>query len=229
MKNRKENNKRPLVIVFLLLVVFGIVYGGITFLKNKPEAPLRQEDSDYRPGEKTTIIYYTPDYTENIYKDPEFLDKISSYFLKYTDGGVSYYLTEGDFQRYDDYVNFFQYYFNIIRDGDAALYNKAFADEYYQNGHAEKESFTMQKIYDIEIERLYVSVNLDEDDYRNVLERGIEPVPYSVKYKIMENNGTFRLGVGSDIHQEQIYLMGVFGGEVKILDILTPNIIYKYR
>ena len=77
----------------------------------------------------------------------------------------------------------------------------------------------MQKLYDIEV--LYQATLEMEFQGKN-----IEVLDYVVRYKIMENNGTFRKGLPSDVWKPQHYLVSYIDGELKILNIIDIKFHY---
>ena len=74
----------------------------------------------------------------------------------------------------------FYNYFECVIKGEYSVYPAFFSEEFKENAIL-PEKFTMQKLYDI-------SVTLES---RQPYENGFVEL-YSVRYSIMDNNGTFR-------------------------------------
>ena len=192
---------------------------------NEELKPKKNNNPEYNPVE-TTILYHKADFSENIYDDDVYLDLLGPYVMHYKREGVEVSLTENDIERQGIWAEFFYDYFETVKNGDNATYNSYFFDEYY-NTHSEMNEFTMQKVYDLRIEELNVSLNLDPEEYSWVNKKGLESVCFNVKYKIRQNNGTFRMGVSSDTYQSQLYILALDKkNNVKIIDIVAYSPTY---
>ncbi len=143
---------------------------------------------------KVEYKFATPDYDYDIFEDEKYLDK--NRLIEYTDGAVSRLITD-DPSLYGVGVEFFSDYFDAVINGDVDAYNAMFTDE-YKKEHGAKSEFTMQKIYNITLEKLSENV-IEEGAYK-----GVKRYTYRVTYMIMDNNGTFRSDMGSDAAVPQI-------------------------
>ena len=129
--------------------------------------------------------------------------------------------TEEDVETAGDFVNFFYDFIETVKNGDNNTYNSYFFDEYYKT-HTKMNEFTMQKIYDVHVEEVKVNVNLDPEEYSWVSEKSLEPICFNLKYKIRQNNGSFRLGVSSDAYRPQLFILAYDkNGDIKIIDIVA--------
>jgi hypothetical protein len=84
--------------------------------------------------------------------------------------------------------------------GDTDTYNSLLSDS-YKNKHGEKEAFTMQMLYDMEVifkEHYYLN-----EDTANQIEVAI----FDVGYRIMMNNGTYRNNLTSDSRRDMKYTL----------------------
>lgn len=101
-----------------------------------------------------------------------------------------------------------------IIDGDADTYNTFFSDIYYKENE-EKSAFSMQKLYDILITEYSISEETSENGgtYKEYI--------YELKYKIRNNNGSFRSDLGSDNVRTQYFLITNRSGKLEIDGIYT--------
>ena len=90
---------------------------------------------------------------------------------------------------------------NSIIEGDADKYNSMFSEEYLKkNASTVRERFTMQMLYDIVVSKHYT-------------ESG---AVYSLEYKIMKNNGSYRSDMPSDCSKTQYFAISDHNGELLI-------------
>ncbi len=190
--------------LFLCLVVLNLLFdsGLLTSLFRKKPAP----------SERTPVFLFNPDYDENIFEDEAYLDL--NRYIFYTEGALSVYLAgENDFAAMGPAAAFFGDYFDAVIRGDAARFNACFTAEYLAE-KGEKDRFTMQQLYDIEVTKLseYL-INEDTADPITVME-------FDVSYRIRRNNGTFRDDLESGAARPQVYqLYRSLTGEILIQSI----------
>ena len=106
----------------------------------------------------------------------------------------------------------FEVMYNVIRainEGDHLAYNELMGDS-----KLEEKSFTQQQIYDIVIQ-VYSKTAMTG---KNNLEY-VEYV-YKVKYRIHENNGTYRNDIVSDVARPQYFVVNDSTGEFLVMDII---------
>lgn len=142
------------------------------------------------------VSFAVADYSENIFEDPEYLAQIRD--IRYTEGAQSTIITDGNFSQYGVGVELLHRYLEAVINGDAEALPGFFTEDYKKNNKLPKK-FTMQKIYEPEIE-LY-SKNIINEGKPNQMTR----YEYIMRYRIMDNNGTFRSDVGSDMAVPEIY------------------------
>lgn len=217
--------KKLFVIAFLLIVavVFSVIY------LNSSDAPVVEDETQeekYDPVEKT-IIYAVADFSENIYDDKSFLELIEPYLMFYKIDNVEYSLLDSEVEKMGVWAEFFAQFLDVVRRADHNAYNDMFFDGYY-NTHRKIGEFTMQKVYDLHVEELKIMPELDEKEYAWVTEESLTPKYFNVKYKIKDNNGSFRLGVESDEYKPQLFILSQnSNGEVKIIDIVEFAPVYS--
>lgn len=140
--------------------------------------------------------FYEADYDRNILEDPAYqrLDR-SVRYLEYDSGEP---LTEENYRTLGVASAFFYEYFDAVIRGDCDTY-RSFLTPYYIKEFDPPERFTMQMLYDIEVNRTQRPSTAEFQG------RTVTVHYFSVKYKIFENNGTFRKDVGSNISTTQYY------------------------
>ena len=172
-------------------------------------------------GEDTERVidynFYPPDYDENIFEDPEYLSLIESGFMQYHDSttGVTSGITRENAEKHNGEVKFIVDMLYKIIYGDHRGYNEFFSKKYYE-AHTPKESFTMQKIYDVLI--TYVSSEKITSDDGSEYTKYV----YMLEYKILHNNGTFRKDIGEG-SKRQYFTINNSSGELLIDSITTVN------
>lgn len=141
------------------------------------------EYEDYR--------FYEVDYNANILENELYL--CCSRGIKFSDENTEYVLNETNSANISPSAKFFYDYINCIINGDFENYPSFFTEEYINNENSDiPEKFTTQGLYDIYID-LYAPAT------RRVVD-GVELSceVYEVRYRIFENNGTFRRDILPD-------------------------------
>lgn len=139
-------------------------------------------------GEDTSaappLIYFEePDFDENIFDDPEYLDKDRLVWVLYEGIGTGIDITsETDRATQSHAVNFMFDFIEAQIHGDTDGYNACFSDAYLSK-NGKKSAFTMQKLYDIKLEQYGAAVKSDDGGYDYI---------FILRYKILNNNGTLR-------------------------------------
>ena len=195
-QDKKRAQKRGIIIAFSVMIAIILIrYIGvpamgqlITYL----ESHKSNYSSDYMDRIKS-LSFYPADYDEDIFTDEEYMAQ--NRYISYTKGMNTFTITDDDYDAYDPTVGFFADYFNTVINGDYENYNSYFSEEYFKN-QSNKERFTPQKLYDIEIKNKSTTIN-EEDGSTSYI--------YYVDYKIMKNNGTFRNDMESDSIRTLVY------------------------
>lgn len=212
-EKKKADKKKAMTFVIVLAILFVLLL-GLNILssmdlgdKFKGLFGLDTEAETKRP---TSILFYVPDYEENILEDPEYLSL--NHFITYTENNSTSSLPEDtDFSKYGEGLALLNECLQAAIRGDDEGYNACFTDAYFEE-NPEITEFTMQRIYDIEIDLLSSTLL-----YENTPDETMR-YEYRVKYKIQKNNGTFRWDFGSDVSKPEIYEIVVpdSTGEAKI-------------
>ncbi|MEA4832043.1 MAG: hypothetical protein VB118_05435 [Oscillospiraceae bacterium] len=164
-----------------------------------------------------SVEYYEANYDENIFEDKDYMSLVRDIY--YTTGGYTELLDKAGCESKGKDAVFFREFFDAIISGDADTYNTFFMKNYFETNEKD-DSFTMQRIYDI-------SVTVREDTETELNGAKIKCSNYIVSYKIMKNNGTFRLGIPSDTVKPQLYRLIEENGKLKIHSILEIKTIYE--
>ncbi|MGM9658216.1 MAG: hypothetical protein ACI3W9_04420 [Eubacteriales bacterium] len=172
--NRKKLLKKIFIasgaLLFGAVLVTLILWGVAALLSEKV-------DSSALRGE-TGVSLADADYDEDIFFDASYTSKNRNVY--FTFDGDSEYITSDNYSESYVTARMFYDYFQAVINGDYSVYPSFFTDSFF-NSYTVPEIFTMQKIYDI-------SVTLES---RTANDTGWTEM-YSVRYRFMDNNGTFR-------------------------------------
>ena len=210
---QKEKRKKILVIAacgvlgaFVILGALALALPAIDgFLKDKRRSELEQMT-------RRTYIYPEPDYTLDIFEEPAYLSLDRNVWV--SDTMVKTVITYDNYDEYPEEMQFMYDVVNMIIRGDFIEYNKIFTADYVKKaGSALKERFTMQQLFEIEIE------------YADFGELDNDIIYYDIMltYRIRNNNGTFRndLDVNDDGSLPVVYKVITDGRSMKVADVLT--------
>lgn len=146
-------------------------------------------------------LFYPADFKENIYEDEDYQELMRGNYLSYCDSdtNITYGIVRGQTSQYSADVSYMVEHIYAIIEGNHEAYNACFSDAYYASGRKPKEPFTMQKLYNILINRMSVETVSDTTgNYTKYV--------YAVTYQIYENNGTFRRDIGDGAKTQYIVL-----------------------
>ena len=145
--------------------------------------------------------------------EKEYLKLFTDIFFEY--GGMGTYITDDNYLDFEDQAQFFKLYIDAVMDGDVEAYLELFAPGFFEED--EKISFNPQKLYDISItfNSENSDITLGEVTY-NTVEN------FTVKYKIFNNDKTFRSDMPSDAVKPQVIQIARVNGEYKIINIINP-------
>ncbi len=196
------------IVVAVIVLMIAASFGMDFYLQKKAE----------ENAQKVHLDFAAADYEENIFEDQEYLALIEKGFIDYTDYATN--ITLGiDYASAIDHgedVHFMVDYIYAIIAGEAEEYNKFFSDEYYKKNEP-KEKFTMQKLYEVNISKVSVAQKSDKSG------NTYNEYQYIVKYKILDNNGTFRNDFNSGTKEQYIFFTNKTG-EFLIDRISTPQV-----
>lgn len=198
MKNKKT--KKIIIIICVsvvgLLLIFASAAGIISLLG--------RVDTTNLTG-KNDVSFASADYDENVFEDEKYASKNRNVFFEYD--GYAEYITAENHLTFSVGGQLFYNYFDCVINGNYSYYPSFFSDSFLSSSVL-PEKFTMQKLYDI-------SVTLEA---RESYEDGFLET-YSVRYRIMDNNGTFRSDLENDTVIPLIYTVYVTDTHAEITGI----------
>lgn len=113
----------------------------------------------------------------------------------------------------DPNLLFIRDYLQIVIQGDVEGYNALFNDTYFKD-HEPQADFAQQMLYDITV-YFYSTEGFDN---------GERLYSYALEYKILENNGTFRRDIGSDMMRQQFIVLRTYpSGEIEIENLVLKK------
>ncbi|MBO7250667.1 MAG: hypothetical protein J6V42_05280 [Clostridia bacterium] len=207
-KQRKKRLLKIVCIVMGIIIFLALVSYGISWYLQKRASQEPVYDFNFYPA----------DYSENIFENAEYMALISNKFIEYTDASMNLTLgiTRDNAIDYGADVDFMVEYIYTVQAGEVAKYNGFFSEEYYKN-NSKKESFTMQKLYDVNITKVSAETAYDESG------RMYTKYKYKVEYSIFQNNGTFRNDFNTGRKAQYIFFTNK-SGEFLIDSVSTPQV-----
>ncbi len=190
-----------LIVTGALLLVCALIVGGLRLFENSKlddrtvgtVDPLKLEDTK---EEGFDIMEYD-----------EYLGYDRNIYLR--ENGVELSISESDSGNYGDGFEVMYGVIRAINEGDSRAYNALMGDE-----ELYKSSFTQQQIYGILIQTHSKKTMVGKNNLEYV------EYVYKVKYKIHENNGTYRNDILSDTSREQYFVINDSTGEMLVMDII---------
>ncbi len=199
LKNRRgredtQKIKKIILLSFAGMLLFVVLFYTGAYLIDKYATSSNPGDkNNYNPTNQT-ITFYTPDYNEDIYKDSYYIGLDRNIYYYDPGTGLTTTISEADYYNFNEGVRFMHDFVNHIIAGDSEEYNECFSLDYYlEDGNEEKDSFTMQKLYNIKITKVSETTGTGAGDI----------YIYMLEYMIHKNNGTFRTDMGSDASRTQ--------------------------
>ena len=196
-----------LLALSLLAVVLWLVSGQLSKQHKKPGTE-----------SGTKIQFYEADYDRNILEDPAYQRfNRSVLYLEYGSGEP---LTEENHYTLGVASDFFYGYFDAIIRGECEAY-RAYLTPHYIEEFDPPERFTMQMLYNIEVNR---EQQMSTAEFRG---QTVNVYYFSVKYSIFENNGTFRDDVGSNKSTTQYYELYELGGRLYLNAVSNKQMVLR--
>jgi len=178
---QKKRKKRLLIGILFVAGMFLLVWIlGMMF-----EERLNSEQDEKRNVIQEEYIWAgpfpEPDYDYNIFSDAKYINEFDR-DVHVNQRGVITVISDENRTDYSREIQFMHNVINLIINGDYEEYNKIFTDEYIKtSGDSIREQFTMQQLYNIEIELV------DQREAGGLIYSDIKAT-----YYIRNNNGTFR-------------------------------------
>ncbi len=210
MPNSAPNIKKKML--FLIIAVFLALLVLILLIRVLSEFTEKPSSGTSETTDKPYEIEFSDEYVTDskIFNEDEVYftyDRTIYFFNPQT--GVTEGIEEGNFSAFGSGVEFLCNMIEAIKDGDCEAYNAFFSSIYFEEND-EKPAFSMQKLYDILITEHSVTEEKNENGgtYKEYI--------YELRYKIRNNNGSFRSDVGSDATRAQYFLITNRGGRLQI-------------
>lgn len=194
-KSKKKLLVKWLVIIASVLAIAFCVYAVLSLFAPKVGFTEKQDD----------IFYFPVNYEENIFEDIVYTSKNRE--VRFDNYGSAIFVNEENYSEQSKEARFFYDYFKTVINGESESYKGFFAESFFAR-HSIPKSFTMQKIYDIEVSAMTSDI-----------EDGVAYETFKVSYKIYENNGTFRADVSSG-ESKPVAIRLIKGTELKIASII---------
>ena len=205
MNGNEKRKKKPAVIfisvIGCVVVVVSMVY-LILYLISRNNIPKTAGD----------VFLYEPDYNAQIMTEEDYL--IKDRRISYSDGFGTWpiYDENGVYHTSDEVQLFLIEYINDLIKGDAAGLKAKYSDELVKKLKL-PDKMTQQRIYE---------TKLTELSKKEITENGNTYFEYEFKidYKIMRNDGTFRVDLASDSVKGQYFTIMQTDGEIIITKVV---------
>ena len=221
-KKREERAKRKKIVLIAVGAVIGIfiLVGLITLILSAVDNynKSKTRDREEKPL-KQTNIFPEADYDYNIFDDDAYMILDRGIWFNY-EGVAKTVMTDANLNSYPVDAQFMYKVIDLIINGDYEEYNKIFTDDYIKkSGDNFREQFTMQKLFEIEIELIDSGQLGDNTDYWDI----------QLTYRIKDNNGTFRsdLEFNDEGARPVIYRLIADKTGLKVSSILTKGQYYS--
>jgi len=205
-----KKTKKTILISWGIIVALLIVFWGISYILSNIDENLNKSPI-YDPNAQT-IIFHEINYDEDIFEDSVYMGLDRNIYIFDLNTGVTESLEEHDYTNYGKDVKFMADFINYIILGNAEGYNDCFNEDYYSDIDNEpKESYTMQKLYNIKLTKI-TEEKIDNGEYTEYV--------YYPEYMIFQNNGSFRMDIGSDASVAQYITLNDKYGDIKISELI---------
>ena len=179
----------------ILLLALVIAVAIVLLLVSIPLLALLLEE----PPPTYDFVFADPALSEDIYADEDYLALDRSFYYMTSEGNYTFKtaIGEQDVTSYNQAVQLLIRLVQAAIAGDETAYNACFSPEYIAKSGLQG-AFTMQKIYDICIEKYLVPSDMV------VPKNYSDMYAYGLTYRIKDNNGSLRQDVESDATRMQM-------------------------
>ncbi len=198
-KAPRADKRKAKIVILILLILFAVLLLFNLILDVGLDSLFSSQEGE---ATREPVFLFNPDYDYDIFEDEEYLD-LDRYISYSPDGGITFSTLIDDraFEQAGPTAIFFRRYFDAVIHGNHEAYNALFTEE-YRKEHGDKERFTMQMLYNMEVIRLREEDVYDEENGMNYT-----LYEYEVRYAIRRNNGTFRDDLPSNRTRPQIFIL----------------------
>ena len=208
MKRRIGGKKRTLLIIIAVSVAAFVLCGALV--------AILENATGTGGGEVETIDPWLLEETKpegfDIMEYEEYLNLDRTVYRNDRQSGIRVSVSPDEYYMYGEAFELVCFVLDSLIEGDADTYNSYMGDE-----DLEKSGFTQQQIYDIEISP-YSTQTYTSKNNREYIEYVFE-----VRYKIHENNGSYRNTVDSDRTRPVYFVINDSKGELLVMDIIEKN------
>ena len=192
-ENKKVKFRKKLIIIFVIVIVTLLLMYGLTVAIPYFYTKFIPEKTEYIEN----FNFYTPDYSEDIFEDEEYLARIVNGILEYDNNSNSITMVDlTNANAHGEQVELLVKMMYSVINGNNVEYNSYFSQKYSKE-NLPKDKFTMQKVYNGRITYFSTeTVTVDDVTYNEYT--------YTLKYQIYENNGTFRKDIGDGCRVQYI-------------------------
>lgn len=209
MKRKMPRKKKTLLIIIVIGIAAFVICGVIVAL-------LEGVSGQSSGGDVETVDPWLLDETKpegfDIMEYDEYLELDRTVYYNDKKSGIRVSVSPDEYYMYGEQFELVCQVLDAVIAGDADTYNACMGD-----GSLKKSSFTQQQVYDIEISP-YSSQILTNKQGISYTESVFE-----VRYKIHENNGTYRNTVDSDRTRPLYFVINDSTGNVLVMDILEKS------
>jgi len=212
---QKEKRKRILFIAICVILGIFIVFGLTVLILSGVKNYLQEKrKADYDKSMNRSYIYPPADYDLNIFDDSGYMSLDRS--IWFNDGTARTVITEDNIKSYSPELQFMYNVVNLIINGNYTEYNKIFTKDYLKTaGDDLRDRFTMQQLYNIELE-------IEDYSQTNTANGLVTQSVIAVSYMIRNNNGTFRndLDFNEEAIRPVVYLLTTTESEIKVTNMM---------
>ena len=197
---RDKRKKRMIIAIISIFSALVLIWILVSALEN-----ILIEKNINENNKQIAYNFYYADFEENIFEDEEYMELIRGEGIRYCDmrSNITVSIDENTIDNYGDDVRFFWDFLQNIVNGDKDAYNAMFSKDYFKQ-NSPKEAFTMQKIYDVQISKYSAEdIETSNGNYTKFI--------YTVEYRILKNNGTFRNDIGDGSRLQYITITNKSG------------------
>ena len=215
-KKRKDNaehkplGKKKLLLVIVIASVAALALCGIIV------SLLENSTGKVTGGEVETVDPWLLDETKpegfDIMEYDEYLELDRTVYRNDKKSGIKVSVSPDEYDIYGEQFELVCLVLDSVIAGDAETYNSFMGSK-----SLKKSAFTQQQIYDIEISPYSNQIITDKDG------AAYTEYVFEVRYKIHENNGTYRNTVDSDMTRPVYFVINDSRGSVLVMDIIEKN------
>ncbi|MBQ4091317.1 MAG: hypothetical protein IJC64_03260 [Clostridia bacterium] len=210
-RQRLTGQKKTLFIIIAIAIGAFVICGALVALLEGVSG-----DKTQSGGEIETVDPWLLDETKpegfDIMEYDEYLKLDRTVYRHDRHTGVKVSVAEDEYDMYGEAFEVVCLALMAVRDGDADAYNGYMGDKALK-----KSGFTQQQIYAIEIST-YSQKNMTDPEGADYTE-----FVFEVRYRIHENNGTYRNTIDSDETRPQYFVVNDRSGEMLVMDIIEKS------